>query len=179
MVDDDNLLTYDDITNDLVSSRVLYLCELFDNELVKPLVAEFPHYKDSVLLSESVLVQVVWSYFYDVVRYKDFHYRESESQPIHRKIDGRKQAAFMVKWLLQLRPVNSNPSGSKTLLTYWGNEDFAFTVGTCFAAIDQDFINKSLEPLYPDIVYYYKYRQATEGSLMLWFETLQKIADGK
>ena len=140
MVDDDNLLRYEDITTDLVKSRVLYLCELFDEEFICPLVTKFPRYKNSVDISEAVLLQVVWSYFYDVVRYKDFHYRESGKVQSERKIDGRKQAAFMVKWILHLRPVVQGTNEDPTFLTYWGNEDFALTVGTCFAGINSNFI---------------------------------------
>lgn len=115
----------------------------------------------NIYLCERTLHQVVVSYYYDVCRYKWFHSTD--------RIDGRKQAAFLVKWISKLRPVVLSPAEEYGFFEYFANEVLALKAGLACAEINIETLD---DPIVLLTIYSLKYRYMTEGGWILWFETL-------
>lgn len=73
-------------------------------------------------LNEAVLARCVEEYFKDLERHKAFHGI--------RFADQHKRAAYTIKWLVRLRPIQmTQPSSSPALSTFLVNECFALFAG--------------------------------------------------
>ena len=99
---------------------------------------------------------------------KDFHGTE--------RVGKVKQAAYTIKWIAKLRPVQFSCSEdvvSKPLL--YVNEVFAMRGRMAFMRISPDVLP---ELLYDDMLYTLRYRHIDERMLIVWLSTLQHALDG-
>lgn len=119
-------------------------------------------------LNRAILHNVVQSYFHDVNRHKNFHGTE--------RVDEVKQAAYTMKWIAKLRPVQFNcPEDVVSKPILYVNEVFAIRGGMAFMKISPDILP---EPLYGDMLYTLRYRSIDERILFVWLATLQYALDG-
>ena len=140
------------------------LLELTFSGLREHLGSDFEH----IELNRAILHNVVQSYFHDVNRHKNFHGTE--------RVDEVKQAAYTMKWIAKLRPVQfSCPEDvvSKPLL--YVNEIFAMRGGMSFMKISPYILPESL---YTEMLYTLRYRHIDERMLIVWLSTLQHAFDG-
>ncbi len=92
------------------------------------------------------------------------------------RINSPKQAAFLIKWILKLRPVVLIDNSRKTVKAfsthdYFGNELLSLRVATTLTKIkniDVHFDDESVSR----ILYTMRYRNLREAGLLLWLETL-------
>ena len=113
-------------------------------------------------LNEATLYNVVESYFEDVERHKDYHQST--------RIDKPKQAAFTIKWISKLRPIQFNHElrkPSKNML--YANELFALRCGFLFLGLKVQVLP---ERVYEEALYTLRYRAADERLLLLWLTTI-------
>ncbi|MDE0423047.1 MAG: hypothetical protein OXK76_19445 [Gammaproteobacteria bacterium] len=120
-------------------------------------------------LNRVVLFNVVVSYFHDVDRHKDFHGSE--------RVDEAKQAAFTIKWISKLRPIQFTcevEDASQSILFI--NEMFAVRCGLAFMKLSPAILPRQL---YDDLLYALRYRPVDERMLFVWLATLQLSVDGQ
>ena len=114
-------------------------------------------------------VHLSWSYFHDIIRYRWYH------DMLGQRVDGRKQAAFTVKWILKFRPiVFTDASENKeevTPLDFFGNELLALRTAISLAEID-DVAHRMPDDLFSLALYTMRYRAFSEDGILLWMETL-------
>jgi len=77
---------------------------------------DFSEKKFVFCIDDTRLNHLVKSYFYDIIRYKEFHFSETNGyteEIIHKPkedggkyIDNAKQAAYMVKWISKVKPIS-------------------------------------------------------------------------
>lgn len=146
----------DQITDDKIIRKMGVISDTF-NDLKSSL-----RIGNGLQLCDSTLLLAVRSYFYDVLRYKYFH-----NTPL---IDGNKQAAFLVKWILKMRPVHIG-KGHKptTLIEHFGNEVLALKLALMLIRVSEKQI---CDDLFSLIIYTFKFRKIHEDLLILWFTTL-------
>lgn len=147
-----------------VATRQELLEQVFDG-LKAHIGDDFDHLE----LNRVVLYNVVVSYFRDVDRHKEFHQTALVEQT--------KQAAFTIKWLAKLRPVqfrSSTEDVTQTML--YVNEVFAVRCGLAFMQISPDVLP---QPLYDEILYTLRYRHIDERMLLVWLATLRHATKGE
>ena len=113
-------------------------------------------------LNRVVLFNVVVSYFHDVDRHKDFHGSE--------RVDKAKQAAFTIKWISKLRPIQFTckvEEASQSIL--YVNEMFAVRCGLAFMQLSPSALPRQL---FDDVLYALRYRPVDERMLFVWLTTL-------
>ena len=117
-----------------------------------------------------ILYNVVVSYFDDVDRHKQYHGTKL--------IDETKQAAFTIKWIAKLRPIQFNlPSiDAVTTQILYINEIFAVRCGLAFMKLSPQELPKAI---YADALYAIRYRHLDERMLILWLATLQYAVNSK
>lgn len=115
-------------------------------------------------INRVVLFNIVISYFDDVDRHKHYHGTEL--------IDQTKQAAFIIKWIARLRPIQfslPNPDDATKEILYI-NEIFAVRCGLAFMELTPQQLPNDI---YADALYTIRYRHLDERMLILWLATLQ------
>ena len=120
-------------------------------------------------INRVVLFNVVVSYFDDVNRHKHFHGTE--------RIDPTKQAAYTMKWIAKLRPIQfslPNPDDATKEILYI-NEIFAVRCGLAFMELTPQDLP---DVIYVDALYTIRYRHLDERLLILWLATLQSAING-
>lgn len=121
-------------------------------------------------INRVVLFNIVISYFDDVDRHKHYHGTE--------RIDPTKQAAFTIKWIARLRPIQfSLPSpddATKEIL--YINEIFSLRCGLAFMELTPQELPKDI---YADALYTIRYRHLDERMLILWLATLRYAVNPK
>lgn len=123
---------------------------------------------DDVEICVGSLYQAVESYYLDLERLKSAHNITLE--------DEHKQAAFMIKWLVKLRPVQYPAIrvdvGKKRALA---NEILALHVAFTFLRVKPGLVPA---PLYDNLLYFLHYRYADdERGLALMMYMLQQIVE--
>lgn len=163
---------------DLSVGRVSDLKEQIAKFQEKVLDRQFNFSNSDFLLcvDEVRIYHIAKSYFYDVIRYKEFHFSPAngmaDEDTIHfapdkdgRQIDAPKQAAFMVKWLVRVKPLmidNVSGAGLTTLqkeLCVTLNEHFALSYAS--AVLELVFSAEQIETF----VYQLHYRHIDESLL--------------
>ena len=103
---------------------------------------------DKVYLNKGLLKITVVSYFDDIVRYREYHGTKNA--------DGHKKAAFTVKWISKIRPVNIRVDEENlTRKEILCNQVFAVIAGLSFLDID---VTKISENLFDNLLYTSQYR---------------------
>lgn len=185
-----------------------YYTELFSQRLddtsdaigdyLKSIIAPHFEYEDwNVILDlcPTKLSHLVKSYFYDVIRYKEFHFSPESDLPedqekIHlaltsggRHINDPKQIAYLVKWITKVKPISiiflcaneslrngadgPNLTAKQEELIAAINEYFAVHLALSFFKLSyQDLGNVEVERL----VYQLHYRPFEEGAFERIFE---------
>lgn len=124
-----------------------------------------------------LLDHLVTSYFYDVIRYKEFHFpleTRHECKENEDRINRYKIAAYTVKWIVRVKPLfiddleSTNPMSEKqdALITTL-NEQFAVFVATYILGI-----NELYDEDFNDLVYQLCYRPYDEGAFELVFKNI-------
>lgn len=149
------------VPKERILKRIGFLEWAFDN------LMQGYEFEESELLNlnKAILTQVVKSYFYDVERLKHFH---SIS-----RIDGYKQAAFMIKWLVNFKPIrftDENPNEVKAFHLCI-NEIYAIKVGLSMAYIPE---SKLTTTGMHKLVYNMYYRNFDEHTYTLLLESISK-----
>lgn len=157
------------VSEERILTRLGYLECAYDAMLIQPYIENDCEYLvNAVHLNKGILLPLVQSYFYDVERLKHFHAID--------KIDGYKQAGFMMKWIIKLRPIFFDDSqlDAKTGITKFHlfcNEIYALRIGLSMAKIQvskvsAEFLNKQ--------IYQLVHRNVDEHMLMMWLEAIDK-----
>ena len=138
------------------------------------------HLPDSFIAvtSSDRIKHAVYSYFMDVIRYKEFHFNSYDGGDIHdNKINNYKIAAFTIKWILKVKPIfitppkdyetNDKENAEINLI----NEQFCFSHALDILKIPAD----SLTPeVHDSFIYHLHYRNFDEATFFLLLETLDK-----
>ena len=120
-------------------------------------------------LNRIVLHNIVVSYFDDVNRHKDFHGTD--------RVDDVKQAAFTMKWIAKLRPIQFSCEESEvSQQILFINEIFAVRCGLSFMKISPSNLP---DQLYEDLLYTLRYRHMDERMLFVWLSTLKCLREGE
>ena len=94
-------------------------------------------------INRMVLHNVVVSYFHDVDRHKDFHGSD--------RVDETKQAAFVIKWISKLRPIQFDCEiGHVSPSILYINEIYAVRSGLAFMKMSPEILPKQV---YDDLLY--------------------------
>lgn len=112
-----------------------------------------------ITINPAILYSTVTSYFLDLERAKDFH--ETTLANAYR------QAAFTMKWLVRLRPINDTNVDGRFLLA---NEKFSLAVAFALLGVDPASVDKAL---YAHLLYSLRYRVMDEGALIAVFMALK------
>ena len=111
-------------------------------------INEIMEWGDKVYLNKGLLKITVVSYFDDIVRYREYHGTKNA--------DGHKKAAFTVKWISKIRPVNIRVDEENlTRKEILCNQVFAVIAGLSFLDID---VTKISENLFDNLLYTSQYR---------------------
>lgn len=147
-----------------IATRQELLEQIFSG-LQASLGPDFEH----LTMNRMVLHNVVVSYFHDVDRHKDFHGTE--------RVDQIKQAAFAIKWIAKLRPIQFDwEDGHVSPSILYVNEIYAVRSGLAFMKMSPDILPKQV---YDDLLYALRYRPADERMIFVWLATLQHAAKGE
>lgn len=155
----------DAVSDDMVLERIEVLVKAF--ERMKTIITGDLSNHD-LRINLAVLSNLVYSYFYDVRRAKEFHGMQRINKP--------KKAAFLMKWLVIEKPISFDEDGFRdhdTLaLLSCVNEVFAFRVALGYANIPLSRVPIDLQE---DVIYSLIYRGADETALSLWFRTFMTL----
>ena len=103
----------------------------------------------TVRLDESILYLVVKSYFDDIYRYKDYTGSKLADQ--------HKQAAYTIKWISKLRPIQIISEFKDNEEIIWINSTFSIYAGLNFLHVSNIFEHIS-DSLYETLIYTAQYR---------------------
>lgn len=145
------------------SQRVELLLDLF-NQLKKD-----RNWGDDVKINTAILHDIVFSYFVDVERHKDFHDIQ--------KIRKYKISARLTEWIVKLRPIYfdiKDPEEVTSPEFMLLNEIFALKIGLAASEIMVEKIDKELTA---KSIYTFHYRKITQETLSLWYRSLGGSAD--
>lgn len=157
----------DAVSDDMVLERMEVLVKAF--ERMKTIITGGLSNHD-LRINLAVLSNLVYSYFYDVRRAKEFHGMQRINKP--------KKAAFLVKWLVIGKPIGFDEDrfsdhDTLTLLSCI-NEVFAFRVALGYANIPLDAVPIDLQE---NVIYSLIYKGPDETALSLWFETFMTLRE--
>lgn len=108
---------YNKYYKQLAQQRHAELLRAIDNFYRKIIVQKFDFdWNFRFCVNEARLKHAVFSYFIDVIRYKEFHFSpdlDKDEESVHadsslggKYVDINKQAAYMIKWLLKAKPIS-------------------------------------------------------------------------
>lgn len=153
---------------------LIQLFDLFHNEYVNRL-----HPQEELHINYVQLYNVVASYFQDVDRYKQYHFRD----PAKSLVNDAKKCAFTLKWLSRIKPLyihNSFSLDHSDLDTFdyddpsmIVNEWFSVFVAECLLGIGFSTTKFS------EILYLLRYRNPDEYALIPLFQVLMDLRDGE
>lgn len=136
-------------------------------------VGAHPELKDCVYLNHHLLRVSVKSYFDDIYKFKT--YTKSERADVH------KQAAYQIKWISRIRPVQILPGkeDSITALGWMVNAYFAVFVGFSFlfGKNTQQIMEKVLPKYHSHLVYVAQYRNISGRELAYSLCALQELCE--
>ena len=159
------------VSPDVISSRMhLYKEALEDLEKALPVGME-------IVYSGSRLVNLTYSYFYDVERFKDFHQPDKAGKkPL---INRNKMLAFTCKWVSKLKPVmlhvdNSEQFNQAELFYYTNLINSLF----CIAVVKRILKNKDIDSFVTDsFLYRIHYGLDNESAYMMFFDAVLPAND--
>lgn len=151
-------------------------------------------------IEKHILKQIIFSYFLDVIKYKEYHFNprvkpgEDPLEPlsklfttaVHRQHEDRtrdkilnrpKAAAFTAKWILRYMPIaiSVKEGIDLTVDENWNmthaNEMFAFDHGLALMGRDTTLLQRET---IDDVLYHFKYRPTDDRSLILAFSILSR-----
>ena len=123
---------------------------------------------ERIWMNRIVLHDVVVSYFDDVDRHKEYHRTK--------RVNEAKQAAFMMKWITKLRPIQFDVAVEEaTLELQHVNEVYAMRCGFAFMGISPSVLP---DELYAEMLYTLHYRSVDERLLFVWLATIENSLDG-
>jgi hypothetical protein len=117
-------------------------------------------------LNQALLTNLIYSYFYDIDRLKDFHGME--------RINEAKKGAYLMKWIVRVKPIYFDESEMPedpelSALMACINEIYAIVMGLTYAGIDLALLDERfVEPL----MYQMLYRTLDEGLLAMWLDAI-------
>lgn len=131
-----------------------------------------PELKDAVYLNRSLLKIVVKSYFDDIYKFKV--YTRSVRANEH------KQAAYLIKWISRIRPIQILPKATTSDLVLLANAQYAVFVGFSFLFKEDEFqiIEKMNERYYQELIYTAQYRNISGKTLAFALSALQGLCRG-
>lgn len=169
---------------DLYQERVTELFDIITSYFVNVISDQFDFEEEGCFfcIDDTKLNHIVKSYFYDIIRYKEFHFSEegvSTEEEIHcikenggKYIDAAKQAAYMVKWILKVKPISIDKDNVDELseaqinICITLNEFLSYMYANAILKIEFDDVRAE------DIVYQFHYRPYEEGAFerifLLW-----------
>ncbi len=122
-------------------------------------------------LNPAILFQVVICYFYEMERYKDWHL----SDPKKKKANDVKQFAFLVYWLVKLKPVYFSMVAGE-----YKKNDKRILANAMFAVLAGGLHQKKTpqDELLDELYYQLTYRETTRDSLLYIAMTLKTQTAG-
>ncbi|MDR2496337.1 MAG: hypothetical protein LBD21_04340 [Tannerellaceae bacterium] len=97
-------------------------------KLYNDFIEGYPDIKSFVYLNEDLLCLVMARYFDDIYRFKLYSHSE--------RADRHKQAAYSIKWLSRIRPIQLLPGTKATKEFLFINASFAIIVGVSFLELN-------------------------------------------
>lgn len=121
-----------------------------------------------VRLNRAVLTNALFSYYYDIIRLRDFHGSKRINRP--------KKAAFLIKWIVKEKPIyfDPDPFGEDSVLEVLScvNELYAFRCALGYAGIPLNLVDATETD---NMVYELAFREHSTGMMSLWFETFMNF----
>ncbi len=136
---------------------ILSLYEIFHSTLEE-------NTKQSILLNKGLVYLVVKSYFDDIYRFKDYSGSELADQ--------HKQAAYIIKWISKLRPIQILVDTDFNNEMVWINSSFAIYVGLNFLHV-QNIFEYISDSLYENLLYSTQYRNISGKQLATLMYTIE------
>lgn len=184
-----------------ISSRVAKIYESYysdkSRQRYKTLVDYANHFLKTIPFTADCLLRVdehkmlalVDSYFLDVIRFKDYHFRpngdfpekelftDTWNQLVHgeKLLSPPKVAALSAKWILKYSPLIIIPKNGVLLSSH---DRTLLNAATAMFAFQFAIVSMGLSPrninleIRRNIIYHFRFRQFEERSFMLLFETL-------
>ena len=143
----------------------------------------------------------ITSYFLDVIKFKEYHFREktglefvdavpnfkdretTQSEYVmHRKkmLNSNKVGAFTAKWLLKYRAISILPREGESLdlfeRRHVQNAPFWLAANISLRSMDIEPTNVP-ERLYRNLIYHLRFREFDDRSMMLYFELLSEFVE--
>lgn len=150
----------DKASHDRVLRRIGYLECVYED-----MVLSLSLPKGLFRLNKAVLTNVTYSYFYDVERLKHFHDIQ--------RVNGYKQASYMIKWLSKLKPImfddSEVPQESIRDIYLCINEVYAMKTGLAMAQIS---VSKVSSEAMEKMLYTLRLRNIDEHMLVMLLEAL-------
>lgn len=123
----------------------------------------------SVYLSRPLLELVIKSYFDDIYKFKAY--------TCSLRADAHKQAAYQIKWISKIRPIQILPDVDVSEEVLLANSQFAIFVGLSFL-FEKDEVN-AMEKMHPkyykNLVYMAQFRNISGRALALSLCALQEL----
>ena len=134
-----------------------------------------PH--EELHISYVQLYNIVESYFQDVDRYKQYHFRDPANSLINAK-----KAALTLKWLLRVKPLYvHNTFSLEEATTDFQYDDFSIILNELFAIFVAECFLKIVmsDQKFGELLYLIRYRNVDEYMLMAVFQLIMDLRDGE
>ena len=122
-----------------------------------------------IYVNHAVLYSCVYSYWYDILRLRDFHSDEDS------RINKPKKAAYLIKWIVKEKPISFDPyqfSEPRTChILSRVNEICAFRAALAYAEIPLKLVGHDITD---KMTYNLAFRSPDTGMMSLWFETFME-----
>jgi hypothetical protein len=123
----------------------------------------------AVYLNKDLLALAITSYFDDIYRFKKYTHSE--------RADQHKQAAYLIKWISKIRPIQISPNTVVNRRILLINSSFAIFVGFSFLSLKA--ANSITPKYYKHLLYMCQYRNISGRQLASTLYVLEKQAEGE
>ncbi|MCL2326939.1 MAG: hypothetical protein FWC39_00345 [Bacteroidetes bacterium] len=125
--------------------------------------------EDTIYLNKDLVRMVVKSYYDDIYRFKDY----SGSG----RADRHKQAAYTIKWISKIKPIQIKPDKKNNKFTITANSSFALFVG--FTFFDVNIARQVSEHYINNLLYFTLFRNISGRQLASTLYVLEHAVKGE